>query len=130
MHLVLLPLTYKGTEKKQEAIKTCVELARTISDKELETFALAGILTFTDKVISKETRQHIKEVLGMTQVGKMLMDEGRIEGREEGREEGIRAIILDNLEENIPKEKILIKLQKRFNLTEEQSEQYYQRFGL
>lgn len=130
MHLVLLPLTYKGTEKKQEAIKTCVELARTISDKELETFALAGILTFTDKVINEETKRHIKEVLGMTQVGKMLMDEGRIEGREEGRQEGIRAIILDNLEENIPKEKILIKLQKRFDLTEEQSEQYYQRFSL
>jgi len=39
MHLVLLPLTYKG-----------------------------------------EARKHIKEVLGMTQVGKMLMDEGREEG--------------------------------------------------
>ncbi len=40
---------------------------------------MAGILTFTDKIINKETRQYIKEALGMTQVGKMLMEEGRQE---------------------------------------------------
>ncbi len=83
MHLVILPLTYKGEEKKQKAIKECVDLARKISDKEQESFVLAGILSFTDKIISEETRQYIKEVLGVTQVGRMLMDEGRQEGRQE-----------------------------------------------
>ncbi len=48
---------------------------------------LAGILTFTDKIINKETRQYIKEALGMTQVGKMLMEEGRQEGIQKGRQE-------------------------------------------
>ena len=86
--LVILPLTYKGKEAKQEAIKECVDLARRIPDKSRESFALAGILSFTDKVISDETRQYVKEVIGMTQVGKMLMDEGRREGRREGRQEG------------------------------------------
>ena len=28
MHLVLLPLTYKGEEKKQEAVRACLDLAR------------------------------------------------------------------------------------------------------
>lgn len=79
MHLVLLPLTYKGAEEKQKAIRRCVDLARQIQDKEQETFVLSGVLTFTDKVIDKETRRYIKEVLGLTQVGKMLMDEGRQE---------------------------------------------------
>lgn len=51
---------------------------------------MAGILSFTDKVITDETRQYIKEVIGMTQVGKMLMDEGRQEGRREGRQEAVR----------------------------------------
>ncbi|MCI9635071.1 MAG: hypothetical protein HFG77_01540 [Hungatella sp.] len=88
--LVILPLTYKGEEKKQEAIKVCVNLARRIPDKTQESFALAGILSFTDKVITNETRQYIKEVIGMTQVGKMLMDEGRQEGRREGRQEAVR----------------------------------------
>ena len=45
-------------------------------------------MSFTDKVISDETRQYVKEVIGMTQVGKMLIDEGRREGRREGRQEG------------------------------------------
>lgn len=83
MHLVLLPLTYKGEDEKQPVIEACVELARQIQDKEKETFALAGILAFTDKVISDETRNHIKEVLVMTKVGKMLVDEGRIEEKKE-----------------------------------------------
>ena len=79
MHLVILPLTYKGEEKKQQAIKECVNLAKQILDKEQETFVLAGILAFTDKVINEKTKNYIKEVLGMTQVGKMLIDEGRQE---------------------------------------------------
>ena len=87
MHLVLLPLTYKGEEEKQTAIRESVELARQIPDKNVETFILSGILAFTDKVINEKTRNHIKEVLSMTQVGKMLMDEGIEKGREERREE-------------------------------------------
>ena len=79
MHLVILPLTYKGEEKKQQAIKECVNLAKQILDKEQETFVLAGILAFTDKVINEKTKNYINEVLGMTQVGKMLIDEGRQE---------------------------------------------------
>lgn len=79
MHLIILPLTYKGKKRKQESIRECVGLARQIKDKEKEAFALAGLLSFTDKIIDEETRKQIKEVLGMTQVGKMLMDEGRQE---------------------------------------------------
>ena len=106
MHLVLLPLTYKGEEKKQEAIRECVELARQIPDREQESFVLAGILAFTDKVISEKTRQYIKEVLGMTQVGKMLMDEGRREGRQEGRQEEARKNARNLLKRGIPMEEI------------------------
>lgn len=59
MKLVLLPLTYKGKERKQQAIKECVQLARQIPDKAQETFALAGLLTFTDKVIDEKTKQYV-----------------------------------------------------------------------
>ncbi len=48
---------------------------------------------------------------------------------EEGREEGIQALILDNLEEEISKERILQKLQKHFNLPMEKAENYYERFA-
>ena len=55
---------------------------------------------------------------------------GREAGREEGREEGIKVLILDNLEEEIPKSKILVKLQKRFELTEQKARQYYEKYAL
>ena len=53
------------------------------------------------------------------------LEQGRMEGWEQGRMDGIRAIILDNLEEGISKDRILIKLQKHFDLTEKQAAQYY-----
>ncbi len=45
------------------------------------------------------------------------------------REEGMQTMIQDNLEEQIPKERIIIKLQKRFDLTKEKSEEYYEKFS-
>ena len=93
MHLIILPLTYKGKKRKQESIRECVGLARQIQDKEKEAFALAGLLSFTDKIIDEETRKQIKEVLGMTQVGKMLMDEGRREGRQEEARKNARNLL-------------------------------------
>lgn len=49
---------------------------------------------------------------------------------EKVREEGIQAVILDNLEEQIPMGRILMKLQKHFNLTEEKSKQYYEKYAV
>lgn len=58
--------------------------------EEQEAFVLAGISAFTDKVISAETRRYIKEMLGMTQVGQMLIDEGRQEGRKDEAKKAAR----------------------------------------
>ena len=41
--------------------------------------------------------------------------------RSNGVEEGIKMFILDNIEENIPKDRTIEKLQRRFNITEEQA---------
>ena len=90
MHLVFLPLTYKGSEEKQTAIRRCVDLAKEICDRDLQTFALAGIITFTDKVISDEMREEIKEVLRMTRLEEMIMEEGEKKGFQKGREEGMK----------------------------------------
>ena len=46
-----------------------------------------------------------------------------------GIEEGIKVFILDNIEENIPKERIIEKLQRRFDLTEEQALEKYEKYG-
>ena len=49
--------------------------------------------------------------------------------REEGVEEGICVFILDNLEEKVSRERILSKLERRFSLTPEQAEQYFEKYA-
>lgn len=57
------------------------------------------------------------------------LQQGLEQGLEQGKKEGgIQFLILDNLEEGFPKQKILQKLQRRFDLTEEQAEQYFEKF--
>lgn len=45
-------------------------------------------------------------------------------------EEGIQALITDNLEEKIPRERIIAKLCRHFHLTQESAEQYYEQFAV
>ena len=54
---------------------------------------------------------------------------GRDEGIQVGRSDGIKAFILDNIEENIPKERIIEKLQRRFDLSEEQAVEKYEKYS-
>ena len=65
MELIILPLTYKSREKKQEMIKESIELAKQVTDEKQSTFLVAGIVVFSDKVIDEETRNHAKELMGV-----------------------------------------------------------------
>jgi len=48
----------------------------------------------------------------------------------QGRKEGIRIFVQDNLEEGISKERILEKLERRFSVSAEMAETYYQKFSV
>lgn len=89
MKLMVLPLTVKGKKDKQEMIVKAVKLAKQIGDRRQELRALAGILTFTDKVIDETYREKIKEEMQMTQIERMIFDDGLVEGEERGIEKGI-----------------------------------------
>ncbi len=54
--------------------------------------------------------------------------EGRLEGRREGRLEGIKVMIIDYLEEGFPAQRILEKLEKRFGLTTEEAQSYFEQY--
>lgn len=54
--------------------------------------------------------------------------EGHQEGRQEGRQEGIHALICDNMKENIPKKRIMEKLQRHFDLSPEEAQGYMAQF--
>lgn len=55
--------------------------------------------------------------------------EGQQKGRQEGRLEGVLAMIADNLEEGISAGRILEKLEKRFELTEEEARECMEKYA-
>lgn len=130
--LMILPLTVKGKAEKQVYIEKAVELAKRISDRSQSVRVLAGILTFTDKVIDPEYAKKVKEEWQMTQIGKLIFDNGYKAGEEQGIElgieRGVKALILDGLEENIPEDKLLSKLMKLFDLTDVQAHEYMKKY--
>ena len=65
----------------------------------------------------------------MRGIGQRIAEEVWEEASEKTREEGIQILVLDNLEEQIPEERILVKLQRHYNLTEEKAKEYYDRFA-
>ena len=50
-------------------------------------------------------------------------------GLKRGIEFSIKQFILDNLEENVPKKRILAKLRRRFKLTARKANMYYNRYA-
>lgn len=75
MEFIILPLSYRKKEEKEEKIRESVSLAAQIQDRGQQVFALAGILTFTDKLIDMETTNKIKEMIGMTKIGWLFEQE-------------------------------------------------------
>lgn len=92
MIATILPLTVKGTREKQPVIVSAVNLAKHIRSRSQSIQALAGILTFSDKVIDKAYKERIKEEMQMTQIDQMLIDEGM----EKATEKLIRTMLLKN----------------------------------
>ena len=82
--------------------------------------------------VSLSIEEQIKKKGGSVNMCKALDDlcadmENR--GIEKGLEQGIRIFILDNLEEDVPKERIVLKLQKRFDMDEKTADEYFQMYG-
>lgn len=98
--------------------------------------------TISEYIDYSDNEELWREVTDLSTIEQIRYEGLKEKAREEGmklareditekvREEGIQAVILDNLEEQIPKERILMKLQKRFHLTEEKSKKYYEKFAV
>ena len=75
MEFIILPLTYKGNDQKNNSIKHVIDMASHISDEETKIFILSGVAVFTDKVIRPEYADKIRRLLGMTKVGQLFEEE-------------------------------------------------------
>lgn len=90
MQMMILPLTVKGTAGKQNVIERIIELAKKPEESEQTTQVLAGLLTFTDKVIDDQCRQEIKEAIRMTRIEQMIFSDGVESGMKQGMQRGLR----------------------------------------
>ena len=73
--------------------------------------------------IREEVREEVRE-----EARKEGHAEGLAEGRAEGLSQGIESYILDNVEENVPKDRIIAKLTKIFSLSPDEAEVYYNKY--
>lgn len=106
---------------KNKYIKSAYEQLRVISqstEKRLEYEAREKAIRDHNQMMYEARSEGLKQGI----------EQGIEQGMKQGIKRGMQALILDNLDEGVPKERILSKLQKRFTLTKQQAEQYYQEF--
>lgn len=89
-----------------------IEIDDTLTAQYVETYDALAMLTGDERFRVKEGGISMCALFDMAE--------------ERGLKRGIEAFILDNMEEQIPLERILAKLQKRFALNEKQAEDYLQ----
>lgn len=100
----------------------------------LEQVVHAGVRDDALKSVQKEVEARINAAKAEVETAKAEAESAKAEAEsakaeaESAKEKGIQALILDNLDEQIPRERILTKLQRHFNLTGEQAESYYEKY--
>lgn len=83
----------------------------------------------TEKYGMQMTAELERRLNRMCNLSDLVVEEAMERGMNIGIERGIEAFILDNLEENIPKTRIVEKLQKRFQLEKSRAEDYFEKYA-
>ena len=115
--LSLTPLM-SGKMSRKDMFKEAINLAKPNIELSAEK-ATAMLYTLADKFLDKTELDEIKEVMRMTRLGQMLMDEGMEKGIEKGIEQGIEKGIEKGIE--LTQTDSIKKLMKNMNLTIEQA---------
>ena len=139
VQLLLTPLMSGEMARKERILKSLKMIrGEQAAVDEAEKRQMESVLyALAMKFLTKEELEEVWEVFRMTVLGEILVEhgkeigiaEGRSQGIEEGRTQGIEAFILGNLEENIPRDRIVEKLIRRFSMTPEEAECCCQRIA-
>ena len=112
MELMILPLTIKGKKEKQEYIQKAIELAKKMEDRRQGAQVIAGILTFTDKILDPAYAKQVKGEIKMNLVSQMIFQDGFDSGVEQGMNQGITMGITQGSEKKLIQQ-VCRKLQKK-----------------
>jgi hypothetical protein len=122
MRAIILPLTQRGIQKKQEMLEQVVETAMEIQDEKLQLMIMSSVLVASDKFISEEFSTRIRRYLNMTKIEKIFEKEKIEYANERVSEYGIRTakILLNRGVDIIPiMEATGLSEQELMNLQEE-----------
>ncbi|GFZ30070.1 hypothetical protein CSC2_05960 [Clostridium zeae] len=100
--LSFLPLMSSKVSKSERTLEG-IELANSIEDSEIKLKCLTLLYALFDKFGDQISKMRFKEVFSMTDIGKMIRDEGLKEGREEGRGEGKVELLIRQLTKKFKK---------------------------
>ena len=76
-----------------------------------------------------ELGEELSEMCNLSEaIEENAIKRGKIQGLNEGIQKGIQILIEDNLEEKIPEDRIIEKLQKKFKLNKEEAVKYLEKF--
>ena len=118
MEFIILPLSYRKREEKEKRIRETVALAAKIQDRGQQVFTLAGILTFTDKIIDRETANKIRRAIEMTQVA-MIFEEEKQQAVEAERKKAADLLKAERKKAADSEKQVVEKMLKKGYSTEE-----------
>ena len=118
MEFIILPLSYRKKEEREQKIRESVSLAAQIQDRSQQIFALAGILTFTDKLIDLKTANKIRRMIEMTKVG-WLFEQEKQQALAKAEEEKQQALSKAEAEKRQAAREAVIRMIRRDYPTEE-----------
>ncbi|WP_234117539.1 DUF4351 domain-containing protein [Clostridium hydrogenum] len=106
--LTFLPLM-SGKESRLKRALESIEIAENIKDNENKLQCISMLYALTDKFGDEISKKKLKEVFSMTDIGRMIREEGIEEGIEKGKAEGKSELLIKLLVKKfkkLPKEYI------------------------
>lgn len=106
MRLIVYPLTYIGKKAQQEAVTEAIDLAERISDEGKEKFVLSMMLSFADKIISREDTERIVRRIKMRSKVLQYFEDEKEAAVRDAVENDKRNMVIGLLREGDPFDKI------------------------
>lgn len=113
MKLIILPLTQKGANEKQDMIEKVIGLAEQISDINQKIFILSGVIVASDKFIDRDYLEMMRRRINMTRLGQLYEKEKIEYGNERARK-----VNLETAKKMLDKEMDIIDIMEITGLSE------------
>ena len=115
----------KYSEDKEKLQKYIAENSADFYNISDESVELMAVLTNSEKILDVDRFRNEEGGIDMCKALEDIRQEGIGIGIEQGLEQGIRALIINNIQEGISKERTIKSLQKLFGLEQDAAEAYY-----